>query len=297
MSYENEVKKVGIVTIIFNLLLSLGKIISGAFARSSSLISDGIHSFSDILSTIVIMIGAKLSRKSPDKEHPFGHERMESISTLILAFILVMTSSFLIYHSIFDLIDFFKGVKTKTVSQTALYIALSFAVLSIVIKALMYLYSEHVARKIKSESLHVDAIHHLTDSISSFASLIGIIGLLLGNNLSILDAIASIIIALFILHVSFSIAKKSISEVLDTSASDEFNSKLREDILAYPNVLGITSLKTRMFAEKVYVEIEIGVDSKISVKEGHDIALGLHDFLEEKYSIIKHCMIHIDPFN
>ena len=295
MSYEEEIKRVGIITIIFNALLSIGKIVSGAFAKSSSLISDGVHSFSDILSTIVIMIGAKLSRKSADKEHPFGHERMESVSTLILAFLLVMTSSFLIYNAFFSLIDYINGNIVYESNYVVIYIALGFSILSIIIKRLMYLYSEIVARKIKSEALHVDAIHHLTDSISSIASLVGIIGLLCGNNLAILDPIASIIIALFILKVAFSIAKKAINEVIDTSADKEFNEMIKNDIINFPNVLMLNDLKTRVFGDRVYVEIEIAVDANITVKEGHDIALGLHDFLENKYSIIKHCMIHIDP--
>lgn len=294
-NYTKEVKKVGLITIFWNALLSLGKIISGILARSSSLISDGIHSLSDILSTIVVMVGTKLSRKPKDKKHPFGHERMESISTIILAFFLVMTATFLLYNGIWDLIHYFNGEANPTTDKVLLYIGLGFAVASIVVKGIMYLYTRRVAKRIESEALMADSIHHLTDSISSFASLAGIIGLLLGQNLTILDPIASIVISLFILKVAFDIGKKSISEVLDESASDELVQAILKDVSLYPEVIRVNSLKTRMFAKRVYVELEIAVTDTKTVKEGHDIALGIHDLLENKYKEIKHCMVHVDP--
>jgi len=295
MDYVKEIKKVGIITIFWNAFLSICKIVSGILVASSSLISDGIHSFSDILSTVVVMIGSKMSRKKEDKEHPFGHERMESIATLILSFLLVMTASFLIYNSIFDLVDFANGKRKVYDSQILLFIALGFCIASIIIKGIMYFWTKAKAKLINSDALYADSIHHLTDSISSFASLFGILGLFLGDNFVIFDPIASIIIAIFILKVSFDIGKKSISEVLDTAASEEFVNKLKNDIENYPNVLAINSLKTRMFGKMVYVEVEIGVNENLTVKQGHDIALGVHNMLEEKYTEIKHIMVHVDP--
>ena len=296
MDYVKEIKKVGIITIFWNAFLTISKIVSGILVASSSLISDGIHSFSDILSTIVVIVGAKLSRKKEDKEHPFGHERMESIATLILAFLLVMTASFLLYNAIFDLIKYFNGERRVYDSKVLLYIALGFSVSSIIIKGVMFFWTKKKAKQLNSDSLYVDSIHHLTDSISSFASLFGILGLFLGEDYVIFDPIASIIIAIFILKVSFDIGKKSISEVLDTAAPEDFVEKIKTDIENYPNVLVINSLKTRMFAKMIYVEVEIGVDENLTVKEGHDIALGLHNLLEEKYSEIKHIMVHVDPY-
>lgn len=294
-NYAKEVKKVGLITIFWNALLSIGKIISGILAKSSSLISDGIHSLSDILSTIVVMIGAKLSRKPKDKKHPFGHERMESISTIILAFFLFFTAIFLCYKGVMDLIEYFKGEATASQDKLLLYIGLGIAIASIVIKGIMFLYTRKVAKKINSEALMADSIHHLTDSISSFASLAGIIGLLLGQNLTILDPLASIIISFFIVKVAFDINKKAISEVLDESASDEFVESVLKDVKEYPEVIRVNSLKTRMFAKRIYVEVEIAVEDTKTVKEGHDIALGIHNLLEGKYPDIKHCMVHVDP--
>lgn len=293
-NYNKTIKKVGIVTITLNILLSLGKVIAGIFAHSNALISDGIHSISDVLSTLVVMVGAKLSRKKADKEHPFGHERIESVCAMILAGLLILTALILGYTAVLALIRFGDG-KTKKATDFLLYIGMGFAILSIVVKGWMYLYTKKEAKKIKSEILHADAIHHLTDSLSSFASLLGIIGLIIGDNFDILDPIASLIICVFIFKVSHDIGKKGIEEILDTSASDEFNQSIRNDVLTFKEVVRINSLKTRLFADKIYVEIEIAVDDYMTVKDAHAVSLKIHNMLEEKYKEIKHCMIHIDP--
>ena len=294
VEYKKTVKRVGLITITLNALLSISKVVSGVFASSSSLISDGIHSLSDILSTIVVMIGAKMAAKDADKEHPFGHERMEYVATLILALLLVFTAAFLGYNAVTSLISYINGTKEVTTGIT-LYIALIFAVVSILTKGWMYIYTKKAAKKIKSEALAADAVHHLTDSISSIASLLGIIGLIIGKGFAIADPIASFIIAFFILKVAIDIGRKAISEVLDTSASEEFNNNIKKEIESFPEVKKINSLKTRLFANKIYVEVEIAVDDNLTVKEGHDIALKVHDSLEEKYEEIKHCMVHVDP--
>ena len=212
-SYSKAITKVSIITIIGNVLLSIGKIVIGIIAHVSALISDGIHSVSDVGSTIVVMIGAKISTKKPDFEHPYGHERYESISSIILAMILGATAILLGYNGVVSIIDFVNG--QHIVEHNYLTLALIMAIVSIVVKFLMFLYTYIVAKKINSTSLKADGYHHLSDSLSSFGSLLGIIGLKIGGNWEILDPIASIIIALFILKVAIDIAKVSIGEVVD----------------------------------------------------------------------------------
>lgn len=294
--YTKEIAKVGIITILLNALLTIAKVVGGIFAKSTSLISDGIHSASDVLSTIVVIIGAKMAKKQADKEHPFGHERMESVALLLLAVLLGITAITLGYNGTISIIDFANGNYSYEGGFVA-YIALGFAILSIIIKGWMYFYTKNKANKLKSETLRADAIHHLTDSISSIASAIGIIGLIVGGNTIILDAIMTLVIALFIIKVAFDIAKDGINELIDKAAPDDFVKKIVEEINTYPGVLKINSLKTRMFGNKVYIELEIAVLDTLSVKEGHDIAKGVHDMLEEKHDTIKHCMVHVDPYS
>lgn len=294
--YEKEIAKVGLVTILLNLILSISKIVVGIISKSTSLISDGIHSASDVLSTIVVIIGAKMAIKKADKDHPFGHERMESVALLILSLMLFVTCLILGYSGIENIIKFTKG-EYDSQKGLVLYIALAFAVLSIITKGWMYFYTKNKAKKIKSETLGADAVHHLTDSISSIASAIGIIGLIIGGNINILDPIMTIVIALFILKVSFDIFKNGINELVDKAADQSFIEKISKDIINYPGVLKVNGLKSRMFGNKIYIELEIAVDDNLTVKEGHNIAKGVHDLLENKYDNIKHCMIHIDPYS
>lgn len=291
--YTKSIKRVGITTIVWNAILSIGKVVAGLLAKSSSLISDGFHSASDVLSTIVVMIGAKLSAKAPDKEHPFGHERMESIASIILAMLLVGTAVLLGYNGIVSIIAFANG--EEIVSNGFVYLALGSAIASIIVKFVMYIYTIKVANRISSTALKADAYHHLSDSLSSIGSVLGIVGLMIGKAWAILDPIASIIIALFILKVAYDILREAINEVVDKSGSEEFEKDVEWIAINVPGVIMLNSLKTRKFGNKYYVEIEVCVEGDISVREGHEIAKNIHDAIEKTFVNVKHCMVHVDP--
>lgn len=293
--FETTVMRVGVITIIGNALLTIAKVFAGLLSKSSSLISDGIHSASDVLSTVIVMIGAKLSSKKADKEHPFGHERIESISSIILAMLLAGTSLFLGYNGVSSIISFVNG--EEIVGSEFTLVALICAASSIATKFLMFLYTISEAKRIKSTALRADSYHHLSDSLSSIGSVLGVIGMMIGGEFAILDPIASIIISLFILKVAFDIAKDGFDEVLDVSAGEEVEKEIRNIASSVDGVKGINSLKTRKFGNKIYVEIAIFVDENITVREGHDIAQKAHDLIEDNMSEVKHCMIHIDPDN
>ena len=293
--YLKEINKVGVTTIVFNLLLSICKVVGGLLAASSSLVSDGVHSASDVFSTIVVLIGAKISKKAPDKKHPFGHERFESIGSIILSFILCATALVLGYTGVKSIIDYVNGETVIRGVDFLTYLALSFAILSILVKGWMFIYTYRVAKRIDSSILKADAFHHLTDSLSSFGSLLGIIGLIIGGMWSILDPIASIIIAIFILKVGYDIAISAVNQVVDKAAPEEFEEQIKEIVSSFKEIVRLNSLKTRMFGNMYYIEIEIAVDDNLTVKEGHEIAKRLHDTIEERFENVKHCMVHIDP--
>lgn len=291
--YKKTIIRVSIVTIIWNAILSFAKVIIGVIAGAVSLISDGFHSLSDVLSTIIVMIGAKLSTKKEDKGHPFGHERFESVASIILALLLFDTALILGYKGVLSIIDFANGKRLE--ATNFIYVALGCAVASIIIKFFMYLYTIINAKKINSPSLKADGYHHLSDSLSSIGSVVGIIGLIIGGNLELFDPIASIVIALFIIKVSIDIFKEAINELVDKAAPFEVENEIKGLVLKCDGVISINSLKTRMFGNKLYVELEIVVDSNITVKEGHNIAKNVHDVIESSNSNVKHCMVHVDP--
>ena len=294
-NYTKTIKKVGITTIAGNVLLSICKVVGGILASSSSLVSDGIHSASDVLSTIVVLIGAKIASKAPDKQHPFGHERFESIASIILSFILCMTALLVGYTGVKSIIEYANGTYVAPPVNGLTYLALAFVILSIVVKGLMFVYTIHAAKQIRSSLLKADAYHHLSDSLSSFGSLLGIIGIMIGGMWSILDPIAAIIIAIFIFKVGVDISISAINQVVDRAAPEEFEKEITEIVTNFNGVLRMNSLKSRMFGNVYYVEIEIAVDDALTIKEAHEIAKELHDKIELEHNDIKHCMIHVDP--
>lgn len=277
--------KVSFVTIIVNIILSFIKLLAGIFGRSSAMLSDAVHSISDVVSTIIVIVGLKISNKESDSKHQYGHERFESVATIILAFLLFVTGIIIGYDGIKNLIN--NEFKIPT------YFAFFSAILSIGVKEWMYWYTIKVAKKINSSSLKADAWHHRSDSISSVGSLLGITFSMLG--FVYMDLIASIIIAVFIIKIAVDIFIESINKMLDSSCDEETVEKIEKVVLKTKGVIGIESLKTRMFGNKIYIDIEVSANKNISFLESHNIAHKVHDNVEKKIDNVKHCMVHINP--
>ncbi len=286
---SNERLKIGyrvsIVTIIGNVLLSIIKIGIGIIASSKAMIADGVHSLSDVFSTIGVIIGLKLSSKKADKEHPYGHEKFESLTSVFLGIMLLLVS----------LGIGFSGIKNLVYGNYSIpgSLAIFAAVISIVSKEAMYWYTLKYAEKINSTSLKADAWHHRSDSFSSIGALIGIIGARIG--FPMLDPAIALVISIIIIKVSYDILKQSINQLMDTSVGDNAIKKMNAAIHSIDGVKNIDNLKTRLHANKVYVDVEISVESDISVEEGHKIAMNVHNIIEENKDV-KHCMVHVNPF-
>ncbi len=278
--------KVSIVTIISNVLLAIFKIIAGIIGRSSAILADGVHTLSDVLTTIVALVGIKVASKEADADHPYGHEKYESVFAKILSILLLLTGLFIGYESFKILI---KGEFSEPGK-----IALVAALLSIIVKEIMYWYTIKAAKKIKSISMEADAWHHRSDAFSSIGTFIGVLGARLGA--PVLDPIAGIIVSIFIVKIAIELYLKSVKELVDESASDVVINEIKKNTNSIEGVKGIKNLKTRIFGNKIYVDIEIFVDAYISVKEGHYISEKVHDKLESEIDDIKHCMVHIEPY-
>ncbi len=280
--------KVSAVSIIVNLALSLLKLIAGIVARSGAMISDAVHSASDVFSTFIVMIGVTLSGKESDKEHPYGHERMECIASIVLAIILAVTG-FGIGITGFDKIV---GGKYEDLQMPGV-LALIAAVVSVVVKEWMYWYTRAAAKKINSGALMADAWHHRSDALSSVGAFIGILGARMG--LRVLDPIASLVICIFIEKAAFDIFKDSLDKMVDKSCSDDMIEQMKKIILAQNGVEGIDDIKTRLFGAKVYIDVEISVNGSKSLLEAHKIAQQVHDVIETEIPNVKHCMVHENP--
>lgn len=278
--------KVSIITIIVNAILSLFKFITGFVGKSNAMISDSIHSLSDVLSTVIVIIGLKISSKQADSDHPYGHERLESIAAFILATILFVTGLLIG-------IEGFKNIFNGSNIAKPTFIALIGAIISIAVKELMYWYTIHYAKKIKSEALKADAWHHRSDAFSSIGSLIGIGGSMLG--IKMLDSAASIIICCFIIKVAYDIFKDALVKVVDHSCSEDTILEIEKQVYEIDGVLNVDLIKTRMFGNKIYIDLEISADKDMSLERAHAIAHQVHDSIEEKFQDVKHCMIHVNP--
>jgi cation diffusion facilitator family transporter len=293
MNFEAQAKaklalKVSWVSIWVNSLLSAFKLAAGILAHSSAMVSDAIHSASDVFSTFTVMIGVKLAARQADNDHEYGHERLECIAALLLAVVLALTGVGIGWSGIQKMMQASYG----TLEAPGL-LALVAAVISIGCKEAMYWYTRNAAKKADSSALMADAWHHRSDALSSVGSLIGIAGARMG--FPILDPLASLVICLFILKVSYDIFRESVKELTDRSCPASVEKEMREVIVRQEGVKQLDLLHTRQFASRIYVDVEISADGSLTLYESHDIAQRVHDIIEKDFPRVKHCMVHVNP--
>lgn len=280
--------KVSIVGIIINVGLSLFKMIVGILGNSYAMISDSVHSLSDVLSTVVVIVGVKISTKDADSSHRFGHERFECVSAIILAFILFMTGFEIGRIALSNVIN---GLYKERSAPSL--IALIGSLLSILIKEAMFWYTIVVAKKINSSALKADAWHHRSDALSSVGSLVGVWGAMLG--LMIFDSLAGILIGCLIVKVGIDIFIDSVKKMTDESADVKTEKQIVNYIQSKFECCDIDDLKTRVFANKIYVELEIALNERLNVNDAHQIVQEIHDDIEKTFPFVKHIMIHVNP--
>lgn len=282
--------RVSLLSILGNIALALFKFIAGIVGHSAAMISDAVHSASDVASTVVVMIGMKLSHKEADADHEYGHERLECVAALLLAMLLAFTGLGIGSNAVTSIIQ-----SSYHQIQTPGMIALIAALVSILVKELMYRGTKAAADKIDSAAMMADAWHHRSDALSSVGSLIGVAAARLG--FPICDPIASLIICLFILKAAYKIFMDAVSKLTDKACSSDVQDRMRETALSVDGVLGVDLLNTRQFGNRIYVDIEISAVGDMSLTDSHEIAVHVHDLLEQTYPEIKHCMVHMNPAN
>ena len=290
LTEEIMVKRMSLVSIIGNIILSIFKFVAGIFANSSAMISDAIHSLSDVLSTFIAVIGVKLSKRKEDKEHPYGHDRFECVASILLCALLFFVGCGIGYSGIVKVV---KG-NYESLEIPGMF-ALIAAIVSIIVKEWMFQYTRHYAKIANSSAFMADAWHHRSDALSSIGALIGIGGAMIG--FPILEPISSVVICLFILKASIDIFKDALNKMIDTPCNDEYEKEIADYISSQDGILNLDLLKTRMFGNKIYVDAEIAVDGKQTLKEAHDIAENVHDGVENTFKNVKHIMIHVNPIN
>ena len=292
MKFVNQNEKLAMTcsfyTIIANLILSIAKLVAGYVASSAAMVSDGIHSASDVASTLVVMAGVKLSNKAEDEDHPYGHERHECIAAIILSAMLVFVAlgiGYSGYEKIFH--------EDAASLEIPGMVALIAAVVSIVVKEAMFWYTKAVADKINSGALRADAWHHRSDAISSVGAFVGIIAARMGY--PIMDPIASIVICAMILIAAYDVFMDAVNKMTDHAIEKSEAQKILQTVQAVKGVIHVDNINTRLFGNRAYVDVEISADDNLRLIEAHAIAEAVHCAIETNFPSVKHCMVHVNP--
>lgn len=280
--------RVSTVSIIINLLLSVGKLLAGIIGKSGAMVSDAVHSASDVFSTIIVIIGVRISGKKSDTNHPYGHERLECVASIILATILFATG---VGIGLGGIRTIFLG-EWEHLEIPGL-MALLAAVISIVVKEWMYWYTRAAAKKLNSGAMMADAWHHRSDSLSSIGAFVGIAGSRMG--FLILDSVASVVISIFIGKAAYDIFMDAVDKMVDRACDQETEEQIQRIALRQQGVMGVDHLRTRLFGAKMYVDMEIAADGNQTLYETHAIAERVHDEIEAQFPEVKHCMVHVNP--
>ena len=296
MDNTDRIKTIRNVTLmgsVVNLLLTVGKIIAGIVGKSSAMIADGVHSLSDLVTDIIVLVFIKISGKERDKDHQYGHGKYETFATMLISFALMIVGVGILWTGGKKVLDSMNGLVIEQPGYIALYAAL----ISIVAKEGLYWYTKVIGVKVNSQAVVANAWHHRSDAFSSIGTALGISGaIFLGEEWRILDPIAGIIVSFFILKVAWDIANPSIKELLESALPEETENEIIEIIKNTSGVKGFHNLKTRKIGSIFAIEVHIKVDKELTVESSHQIATQIEKSLRDKLGSQSHIGIHIEPF-
>ena len=289
---EREIRKVTLWGAAVNITLTIAKLLAGVYGRSAAMVADGVHSLSDLMTDAIVLIFTHISSKGKDRDHSFGHGKFETMATLIISVILIVVGAKLMEGGIRSIVDVANG---KDLQKPG-YIALIAAIVSIVLKELLYHWTAKVGKSTNSPAVTANAWHHRSDALSSVGSLIGIGGaIILGQKWTILDPVASCGISIAIIVVAVKMAIPSLNELLEASLPETIENEIIATASSVKGVKDIHNLKTRRNGISAIIDAHIVVDPSISVTEAHDIATEVEDALSRKFGNETQVSIHIEP--
>lgn len=285
-------EKITIACIIGNIVLSALKLAAGIIGGSKAMIADSLHSASDIVATSVVLVGIKVAQKPADSEHPYGHGKVEPIAAAFVGVTLIFAAFIIV-----------KGIVESIINQTfgtPTFLALAAAVVSIVVKEIMFRITYAAGKKIKSESIMADAWHHRSDAYSSIGTFIGILGAIIGGKLGIrflqyLDPIAGAVVACMIFKVAYDILKHAVKGLMDSSPEGEQLMKIWDATAGIEGVVTVSDIKARYIGQRLFIDLEIGVDSERSVDEGHTLAAFARSRIIDSVPDAYEVMVHVEP--
>lgn len=292
ISREKEIRKVTLVGSVINLLLLAFKFVAGIIGHSAAMIADAVHSLSDFITDIIVLVFVHISGKPEDESHAYGHGKFETMATLIIGVILLAVGVGIFVNGTSSIIDNFKGNIPSSPSKVALIAAL----ISIVLKELLYRYTVRVGQKLNSQAVVANAWHHRSDAYSSLGTLLGIGGaIFLGEGWQVLDPLAAVIVSLFIVRVAFQLVKPCVDDLLERSLPAETEQRIKDIILSFPEIGSPHHLRTRRIGNNIAIEVHIRMDGNISLNEAHRLTTNVENRLKEEFGEGTHIGIHMEP--
>ena len=280
---------------VVNLLLVIVKLLAGIFGRSTAMVADGLHSLSDTVSDVFLILGFRIADKPPDKTHRYGHGKFETLITVLISLMILLAGALIFWKSSQKIYSFL--IQGNALIKPG-FIAFVAAAISLIVKELLYQITRRAGIKYKSNALIANAWHHRTDAFSSVATFIGIGGaIILGNNWLILDPAAALLVSIFIVVVGVRLFKESIQDLLETSVGDAQEIEIIKIIRAVQGVLNPHNLKTRRVGNYMVIDVHIEVNSFLNVIQAHDIASVVERELREKFGNETLVSVHIEPFD
>lgn len=292
MDRTAKVTFVTLVGSVVNIILTVFKIFAGVLGRSTAMIADGIHSLSDLMSDIVVIVFVKISAKGRDKDHDYGHGKFETFATLIISLMLIVVAVNLMSGGINKIRQILDGGEVSSPGMIALWAAVA----SIVLKEILYRYTIIQGKALNSPMMIANAWHHRSDAFSSVGSLLGIAGaIFLGDKFVILDPITGCVISIFILVMAVKMSVPAIKELLDVSLPDDVEEKIEATAKSVKGVLDLHELKTRREGPGIIMEGHLVLDSEISLKEAHDISKKVEESLRKEFGTETQISLHLEP--
>ena len=292
MNREKEIYKVTLVGSAGNVALLTFKFIAGVMGHSSAMIADAVHSLSDFITDVVVLAFVHVSAKPQDESHDYGHGKYETFATFIIGLALIAAATGIIVSGVAKLIDWAGGKQLAAPG----WLALAAAIISIIVKEILYRYTVNRGKKLDSQALVANAWHHRSDALSSIGTTVGIGGaILLGNRWTVLDPLASVLVGLMLVKVSVELLRTSMGELTESSLSDEIEKEIEDIICSFPDVSEPHNLRTRRIGNRFAIEAHVRMDGNVSLTAAHERATAIEQRLRERFGPQTHVTIHMEP--
>lgn len=289
---EKKIFRVTILGSIVNVLLLVAKFVAGIVGNSAAMIADAVHSLSDFLTDIVVLVFVKISSKPEDGDHDYGHGKYETLATTIIGLALLYVGIMIGKNAILNIIDFIRG---EELEQPGI-IALVAALVSIAAKEWVFRKTRKVSKQVDSQALEANAWHHRSDALSSIGTAVGIGGAaLLGKQWAVLDPVAALVVSAFIIVTGIKLAWQSVEELLEKSLSEEVEEKIKTITLVQEGISDVHHLRTRKMGNRIAIEMHVRMDGKTPLVEAHEAASAIEKNLREEFGQNTHIMIHLEP--